>query len=51
MVHSVAISAVKKTTCELRKRAQYLFVTDSSERYYEQFGASFKDFIDAMAEE
>lgn len=49
MVHSVPIDRVKDVTHEVRKRAQYVFVTDSNERFYEQFGAGFKDFIDAMS--
>ncbi|KAM3424844.1 hypothetical protein BST61_g6822 [Cercospora zeina] len=49
MVHSVPIDRVKDVTHEARKRAQYVFITDSNERFYEQFGAGFKDFIDAMS--
>ncbi|KAI5367116.1 Putative Spherulation-specific family 4 [Septoria linicola] len=49
MVHTVPIDIVRDVTREARKRAQYVFVTDSRERYYEQFGAGFKDYIDAMA--
>jgi hypothetical protein len=33
----------------LKPRAQYLFVTDLQERFYESFGAGWDVFVDAMA--
>ncbi|KAJ4395155.1 hypothetical protein N0V91_011036 [Didymella pomorum] len=33
----------------LSRRAEYLFVTNNAERYYEQFGVDWSDFIGAIA--
>lgn len=50
MMHSVPKGEVKAVTRALKQRAQYIFVTNRSERFYEAFGSSWPDFIDAMTE-
>jgi hypothetical protein len=49
IVHSTPIGEIKALVDELKLRAQYLFVTDLQERYYESFGAGWDVFVDAVA--
>lgn len=48
IVHSVPRNEIKQLVLELRHRGQYLFVTELRERYYEKFGSSWDDFVEAM---
>ncbi|TKA72815.1 hypothetical protein B0A49_05479 [Cryomyces minteri] len=48
ILHSVPAKEVKQIVHELRHRAEFLFVTDLRERYYERFGPTWDDFIEAM---
>lgn len=50
ILHSVPRDQVKAIVRELRPRAEYIFVTDRSSKYYEGFGDSWNDFIRAMVE-
>ena len=50
MVHSVPEKEVKGLTKRLRQRAEHLFVTSARSGFYESFGASWEDFVKAMAE-
>lgn len=47
-VHSVPANEVAKLVMDLRRRGQYIFVTDPSELFYVQFGQSWTVFIHAM---
>lgn len=49
IVYSTPIGEIKNLVNELRPRAQYLFVTDLQERYYESFGPGWTTFIEAVA--
>lgn len=49
IVHSTPMAEIKKLVNELRPRAEYLFVTDLQERYYESFGPGWTTFIEAVA--
>lgn len=49
IVHSTPIEEIGNLVNELRLRAEYLFVTDLQDQYYESFGAGWKTFIDAVA--
>ena len=49
IVHSVPGQAVGPLVHELRHRGRYLFVTDLTKEFYQQFGSSWGDFVDAMA--
>lgn len=56
IVHSVPASLtedgaprIKQVTEDARCRAQFVFVTGRTSGYYEQFDASFREFIAAMA--
>jgi len=48
IVHSVPGDEVKRLVYRLRCRGEYLFVTDLREHFYERFGPSWSDFIEAM---
>lgn len=50
ILHSVPRDQVKSLVRELRPRAEYIFVTDRRQKYYEGFGDSWNDFIRAMVE-
>ncbi|KAF1992691.1 hypothetical protein P154DRAFT_625923 [Amniculicola lignicola CBS 123094] len=50
MVHSAPETRIKDITCELRRRAEYLFVTSLRQDFYESFGPSWQNFVNAMAE-
>ncbi|KAF2010103.1 hypothetical protein BU24DRAFT_444743 [Aaosphaeria arxii CBS 175.79] len=51
MVHSVPKCEVSALTHELRDRAEYLFVTDLTQAFYESFGPSWAEFVAAVARE
>ena len=48
MVHSVPRDKVKELVSELRFRGEFLFVTDQRYHFYDRFGSSWSDFIEAM---
>lgn len=52
MVHSLprdmGKGSLRKYVAGLSKHAQYLFLTDSSQNYYESFGPNWKTFIDTI---
>jgi hypothetical protein len=48
IVHSVPRDIIKELVQQLRRRAEYVFVTDLCENYYERFGPSWVEFIEAM---
>jgi hypothetical protein len=50
IVHTVPKDDLKPLVHQLRKRGQYLFVTDLCEHYYSRFGPSWNDFIEAMVD-
>lgn len=50
ILHSVPRDQIKPLIRELRPRAEYIFVTDRRNKYYEGFGESWSDFIRAMGE-
>jgi hypothetical protein len=49
MVHSVPREQLREVTREARQQAQFVFVTDATEKFYESFGDGWKEFIEAMA--
>ena len=49
IVHSTPIEEIKGLVDELKVKAEYLFVTDLQEDYYQSFGASWDVFVDAVA--
>jgi hypothetical protein len=49
IVHSTPIEEVEGLVDELRGKAEYLFVTDLQEDYYQSWGASWDAFVDAVA--
>lgn len=49
IVHSTSIEEIANLVNELRTRAEYLFVTDLQDRYYESFGQGWTTFIEAVA--
>jgi hypothetical protein len=49
IVHSTPIEEIANLVNQLRLRAEYLFVTDLQDKYYESFGAGWTTFIDAVA--
>jgi hypothetical protein len=50
MVHSVPVDKIRAVTLALRQRAEYLFITDLTENFYESFGKSWDNFVAAMHE-
>jgi hypothetical protein len=50
IVHTVPKDELKPLVHQLRKRGEYLFVTDLCENYYSQFGPGWKDFVEAMVD-
>ncbi|KAJ9092273.1 hypothetical protein QFC21_006915 [Naganishia friedmannii] len=48
IVHSTPIGDIKRLVNDLRPQAEYLFVTDLQERYYESFGPGWTTFIEAI---
>lgn len=51
IMHSVPVPEVRRVVHELRVRAAYLFVTDLRRNYYNSFGSSWKNFVEAMRTE
>ncbi|EME46784.1 hypothetical protein DOTSEDRAFT_169603 [Dothistroma septosporum NZE10] len=49
MVHSVPKDEAWRTAKMLRSRAKYVFLTEAEERFYEDFGGSWREFVEAMA--
>jgi hypothetical protein len=49
IVHSTPTEEIGNLVKKLRLRAEYLFVTDLQDNYYESFGAGWTTFIDAVA--
>jgi hypothetical protein len=49
IVHSVPIDQIETLTLDLAKRAEYLFVTDLTEDYYNSFGPGWERFVKAVA--
>jgi hypothetical protein len=50
IVHTVPKDELKPLVHQLRKRGEYVFVTDLCEHYYSQFGPNWKEFVEAMVE-
>jgi hypothetical protein len=51
MVHSIPSMDTKKLrgfVDDMSKRAEWLFVTDNSEEYYEKWGGDWANFVDAV---
>ena len=48
LISAVPGNQVAPFTHELRHRGAYLFVTDLVDDFYESFGRSWEDFVDAM---
>ena len=51
MVHSVPRDKVTGLVSELRFRGEFLFVTDQRHHFYDRFGSSWSEFVEAMAME
>lgn len=49
IVHSVPIDQIETLTLDLAKRAEYVFVTDLTEGYYNSFGPGWERFVEAVA--
>jgi hypothetical protein len=49
IVHSVPIDQIETLTLDLAKRAEYVFVTDLTEEYYNSFGPGWERFVKAVA--
>lgn len=49
IVHSVPIDQIETLTLDLAKRAEYVFVTDLTEDYYNSFGPGWERFVKAVA--
>lgn len=49
IVHSVPIDQIETLTLDLAKRADYVFVTDLTEDYYNSFGPGWERFVKAVA--
>jgi hypothetical protein len=49
IVHSVPIDQIETLTLDLVKRAEYVFVTDLTEDYYNSFGPGWERFVEAVA--
>ncbi|QDS78008.1 hypothetical protein FKW77_002518 [Venturia effusa] len=50
IVHTVPKDELKPLVHQLRKRGEYLFVTDLCADYYSQFGPGWREFIEAIVE-
>ncbi|KAI9049444.1 hypothetical protein LZ554_006476 [Drepanopeziza brunnea f. sp. 'monogermtubi'] len=48
MVHSAPTTGLKRFVHKMSERAEYLFVTDNTQDYYESFGADFSHFADVV---
>lgn len=48
MVHSVPEEEVEALTTAVRGRAEYLFVTSATTKFYESFGSSWNTFVAAL---
>ena len=48
ILHSVPILEMRPVVQEVKQRAQYVFVTDLRDSYYNRFGPSWIEFIDAI---
>ena len=49
IVHSVPIDQIEALTLDLAERAEYVFVTDLTEEYYNSFGPGWERFVKAVA--
>jgi hypothetical protein len=49
IVHSVPIDQIETLTLDLAKRAEYVFVTDLTEDYYNSFGPGWERFVKVVA--
>jgi hypothetical protein len=49
MINSVPIDKIEHLTLALLGRAQYLFLSDLKENFYEGFGESWEAFVKAMS--
>jgi len=51
ILHSVPKAQIAPVVHEARRRAEYIFVTDLSSKFYESFSPHWDDFIRAMVDD
>lgn len=51
ILHSVPKGQMRSVVQDMRRRAEYIFVTELSSKFYESFGPSWSEFIRAMVED